>query len=213
VLLLLALPRVPASARAAAEAPRATLQTVRVLLPAMALGSAFAYMAGDYDAIWSLNMARFQATTTEIGLSFALFALPIVLLGGVAGNLSDRLGRRLTALFSVAAAGAFSVVYAVVTSVPLLIWLGLPEGALTIAGQPATMAEVSRLARPGEQGRTQGLYQSATYGAQFVGAVSAGALFSLRPAYAFLSVAAVSAACVLVGGLLWREDRPRPQAG
>src|SRR5207248_9731664 len=78
-----------------------------------------------------------------------------------------------------------------VASVPWLIGLGLIEGAFTISGIPSTMAEVSRLAEPGQFARTQAVYQTVQTAVEIAGALAGGALFTLGPAYAFLSITAV----------------------
>jgi len=75
--------------------------------------------------------------------------------------------------------------------VPWLIGLGLLEGAFTISGMPSTMAEVSRLSEAGQYARTQGVFQTAQTVVQIAGALAAGSLFTLGPAYAFLSITAV----------------------
>jgi hypothetical protein len=56
------------------------------------------------------------------------------------------------------------------------------------------MAEVSRASEAGQQARTQGVFQTASTAIEIVGALAGGALFTLSPTYAFLSIAAV---CVL----------------
>jgi len=77
--------------------------------------------------------------------------------------------------------------------VPLLIAMGLPEGASTIAGMPILVAEVSRASGPNEQGRTQGVFQTFQTAGQIAGALVAGSLFTVNHAAAFL---AVTVACL-----------------
>ena len=52
----------------------------------------------------------------------------------------------------------------------------------------------SRNAEPGQYARTQAVFQTVQTAIQIVGALAGGALFTLSPAYAFLSIAVV---CVL----------------
>ena len=85
-----------------------------------------------------------------------------------------------------------------------LIGIGVLEGALTSIGTPALTAEVSRRAPEGEQGRTQGLYETALTAANGVGAAASGALYSIGPVPAFWATAV---ACLLgvTGALVLRR--------
>ena len=59
------------------------------------------------------------------------------------------------------------------------------------------MAEVSRVSEPGQYARTQGVFQTVATAIQIVGALAGGALFTVNPTYAFLSIAAVCVASAL----------------
>jgi DHA1 family tetracycline resistance protein-like MFS transporter len=187
-LLLLFLPDVRAAA-GQPELARAPVNLVRRLLPVIGMGAGFNYVFGAYDTIWSLFMIYAGASVFQVGLSFALFAVPVALLGGVAGGLTDRFGARPTVGLTLGATGIFALFYIFVRNIPALIGLGVVEGALTTGGQPALQAEVSRLAPPGQQGRTQGVYRTAMILSQTVGALVAGSLFTVWPGWPFASMA------------------------
>jgi hypothetical protein len=70
------------------------------------------------------------------------------------------------------------------------------------------MAEVSRHAPPGRQGRTQGVFQTAQTLIQIAGALGGGALFALSPTYAFL---AITALCLLGASTALRPLANRAQ--
>jgi MFS family permease len=72
--------------------------------------------------------------------------------------------------------------------VPWLIGLGLVEGMFSISGAPSLNAEVSRTAEPGQQARTQGVFQTVQFAIQIVGALVGGALFTVSPTWAFLAI-------------------------
>jgi MFS family permease len=183
-----------ARAQAKAEAPARALHIARLLLPLILLGAGTSYMIGAFDTIWSLYLTYRGATTFAVGLSFATFALPAMLLSGYAGSLGDRVGPRRLIVGALLCTALFATIYPFVRSVPWLVGLGLVEGAFTISGAPSLMAEVSRLAEPGQYARTQGVFQSVQAALQIAGALAGGALFTLAPAYAFLSISSV---CVL----------------
>jgi MFS family permease len=186
--------------------PQRAVTIARRLLPLLLLGAGTSYMIGTFDTIWPLYLTFRGASTLAVGLSFTAFALPAMLLSAQAGALGDRLGARRLIIGALAASALFSAIYPFVTSVGWLIGLGLIEGALTISGSPSLIAEVSRAAPAGQQGRTQGLFQTVQTAIQIVGALAGGALFAISPTYAFL---AISAVCVLGAavGLM-----PRPAA-
>lgn len=205
---MLGLPRVRPHADLGPEPPRAPLRLLRRLLPVLLLGGPIGYVIGTYDTVWSLYITSRGASTVQVGLSFALYALPVVLLGGWLGRMSDRIGYRRPAALAVAAYGLLMGTYPLVASVPALILIGLLEGTLTVAGQPALNAEVSRAAPPGQQGRTQGLYGLGLSAFQVVGAVVGGSLYTLRPGFAFWAGTAVCLLGVASSLIIWsRRDR------
>src|SRR5947199_558182 len=192
VLALVTLPNV--KAQATVTAPARAMRIARRLLPLLILGAGTSYMIGAFDTIWSIYLTYRGASTFAVGLSFAAFAVPATLLSGYAGALGDRFGPRRLIVSALACTAVFSALYPFIASVPWLIGLGLIEGIFTISGVPSTMAEVSRQSDPGQHARTQGVFQTVQTGVQIVGALAGGALFTLSPVYAFVSIAVV---CVL----------------
>lgn len=192
VVALATLPNI--KAQPAVEAPTRALGIARRLLPLIVLGAGTSWMIGVFDTIWSLYLTSRGASTFAVGLSFVAFAVPATLLSGYAGSLGDRFGARRIIVSALLCTAFFAAIYPFIASVPWLIGLGLLEGAFTISGLPSTMAEVSRLSEPGQSARTQGVFQTAQTLVQIVAALAGGALFTLGPPYAFLSITAV---CVL----------------
>ena len=175
----------------AREAPVRALHIARSLVPLILLGAGASYVIGTFDTIWPLYMTYRGASTFAVGLSFVAFALPAMLLSSQAGALGDRFGARKFIVIALLFTAVFAALYPFVSSVPWLIGLGLVEGALTISGMPSTMAEVSRTAEPGQQARTQGVFQTVQTLVQILGALGGGALFTLNPTYSFLAMTAV----------------------
>ncbi len=192
VVALATLPNV--RAQATVEVPARALHIMRMLMPLILLGAGTSYMIGAFDTIWSLYLTYRGATTLAVGLSFVAFALPAMLLSGYAGSLGDRIGPTRLIVGALFCTAFFAALYPFIASVPWLIGLGLIEGMFTISGAPSIMAEVSRAAEPGQEARTQAVFQTAQTAIQIAGALAAGALFTKSPTYAFLSI---TAACVL----------------
>ncbi|HET7419829.1 MAG TPA: MFS transporter [Candidatus Dormibacteraeota bacterium] len=197
VIALATLPNVRATATD--EIPARALHIARVLLPLLLLGAGTAYMIGAFDTIWSLYLTYRGATTFAVGLSFATFALPAMLLSGYAGSLGDRFGPRRLIVGALFCTAFFAAAYPFVTSVPWLVGLGLAEGMFTISGVPSLTAEVSRASEPGQQARTQAVFQTGSTAIEIVGALAGGALFTISPTYAFLSIAVVCIAGAVTG--------------
>jgi MFS family permease len=212
-LLLLRLPRAPRSAPMgpAGEDGRAVapLRLLWLLLPVVALGAPIAWTFGTYETVWSLYLFGRGASPFVVGLSFVTYALPIVVFASVGGGLVDRLGHLRAGALALATYGILASTYPFIASVPLLIGIGLVEGALTAAGVPSLNAEVSRLAPRGAQGRTQGLYQLTWTLAQVAGSIAGGALYGLRPAYAFFCASGICLAGAGGGVLLAGLQRGR----
>ena len=188
------------------EPPVGALSIARALLPLIVLGAGTSYMIGTFDTIWSLYMTYRGATTLAVGISFATFGIPALLVSARAGALGDRLGGQTLIVGSLLVTAFFSSIYPFIASVPWLIGLGLVEGAFTISGAPSLIAEVSRQAEPGHQGRTQGVFQTIQTAIQILGALAGGYLFTFGAAYAFLTISAV---CLLGAASLLLPWRPR----
>jgi MFS family permease len=205
--------RLPSAAAAASDpvqvdlAPPGPLRLLGLVLPVLLLSAPVSWTFGAFDAIWSLYLTSRGADTLVVGLSFATYALPIVLFAGLAAGLSDRLGHLRAGRLTLLTHGVLAAVYPFMASVPLLVLIGVVEGGLTAAGMPALNAEVSRRAPAGAQGRTQGVYQLGLNVAQVGGAVVCGFLYGLGAVYAFGAVAAI---CLL--GLAANLAITRPRA-
>ena len=212
-LALVGLPNVRAvqAAESLPDSPVGALRVARALLPLILLGAGTAYMIGTFDTIWSLYMTYRGASTFAVGLSFMAFALPATLLSSRAGALGDRVGPRRLIVVGLICTALFAAVYPFVASVPWLIGLGVLEGTFTISGVPSLVAEVSRGAEPGNQARTQGVFQTVQTAVEIVGALAGGALFTISPTYSFLAIALVcvlSASTALVPRIAYARPRP-----
>jgi DHA1 family multidrug resistance protein-like MFS transporter len=185
------------------------LSIARTLMPLIVLGAGTAYMIGTFDTIWSLYMTYRGATTLAVGISFATFGIPALLVSARAGALGDRFGGQRLIVGSLLVTALFSSIYPFIASVPWLIGLGLIEGAFTISGAPSLIAEVSRQAEPGHQGRTQGVFQTIQTAIEILGALAGGYLFTFGPAYAFLAITAVCLLGTASPLLPWRPRIPR----
>jgi MFS family permease len=162
---------------------------------------------GTYDSIWSLYLTSRGASTVVVGISFATYALPVLLFAGLAGGLADRLGHLRAGRLTVLTHGLMAATYPFIGSIPYLVLTGAFEGILTAPGLPALNAEASRMAPPGAQGRTQGVFQLGLNVAQVAGSVVSGALYALGPVPAFLGMTVASLLGLAASLLLSRGRR------
>jgi DHA1 family tetracycline resistance protein-like MFS transporter len=179
-------------------APFAPGRILLRLSPFLALALPMQWTIATYDTVWSLYLTSRGATYFEVGLSFASYAIPMVVLGGFAGTFADRFGNLRSAVLSLAAFGVFIAIYPFLSAVWLLIGLGVVEGTLTLPSNPAILSAVSAVAPAGAQARTQGLFQSASYGAEVVGALVAGSLYGWMHGASFWTAAVLVLLGVLV---------------
>ena len=214
VLATVALATLPnAHVRADVVSSHGAMTIARRLLPLLLLGAGSAYMIGTYDTTWSLYMTYRGGTTFAVGLSFAIFALPVTLLSAQMGSLGDRFGAVRFVVGALLCQAFFASLYAFIGSVPWLIGLGFIEGIFTLGGMPSLQAEVSRSAPKGQQGRTQGIFQTVQTGVQVVGSLASGALFTLHPTLPFFAITLVSVAAAALAMLRRRASlagSPRP---
>ena len=135
-------------------------------------------LIGIYDVIWSLYMRQLGASDFLIGLSFTLFALPLVAATPFAGWGSDRWDRRWLAFGSVAVGSLMALVYPFLTYIPVVIGVGIIEGALWAFTEPA-MNSFLMEAVPDRRGEAQGVVGTAMSGSMAIGSLIGGTLFAM----------------------------------
>jgi DHA1 family multidrug resistance protein-like MFS transporter len=134
-------------------------------------------LVGIYDVVWSLFMRSLGASDVVIGLSFTLFALPLVVATPFAGWASDRWDRRWLTFVSVMFTSLMAPIYPFLRSVPLVFGLGIVEGAMWAFTEPAMNAFLMD-AVPERRGEAQGVVGTALSGSMAIGALVAGGLFA-----------------------------------
>jgi DHA1 family multidrug resistance protein-like MFS transporter len=163
------------------------------------LGAGIGFLYGVYDVVWPLFMKAIKATDWQIGASFSLFGLPLVMVAPLAGWASDRWDRRWLAAGSTASSALIAQVYPYLTSIPLVIGVGVVEAVTAAFAEPAMNAFLMD-AVPGERrGRALGTVGGAQTAALAVGALVGGALFSAGLWVPFVASLVVSLALIVAG--------------
>ncbi|MCL5116988.1 MAG: MFS transporter [Firmicutes bacterium] len=193
-------------AHAAARAR--VLPLLRYLWPYFSVMFAWMGITGMYDTSWSLYMQWLGATKWVIGLSFTLFALPLLFFNIFGGRLADRVSRRHATILWGTGLQAITVVFYIISHSPWFsIAVSIIEAAAMSLTGPALSASVMDHSPDSVHGAVQGLFQaSGTFGATLM-ALASGPLLVSRPNHPFYLGASVLLATTVGVGLVWRSGR------
>ena len=108
------------------------------------------FTSGAYEVVWSLYITSIGGTIELVGLTFAAFAFPVLILGPIAGRFIDQRGGYVALLVGMGVATGCGPIYPIIPEVWFVVLLGLVEGAAFALGSPALFALVARAwpARP-----------------------------------------------------------------
>lgn len=213
-------PSISRRAAAAVDADRAPVAGAgtpsrllnRGLLAALVINVGGNFAAGTYDVIWSLFMERLGAGLGFIGLTFAIFGLPILLLSPTAGRLVDRRGSYAFIVVGSILPAVVGFLYTRLSDPNLAIPLILVEATGFALLNPALYAVVAANSPPGRSSTAQGIFGAAGTVGFIVASLVAGVLASVDMLYPFYVFSAVMSASLVVGLLiggrtLWLRDR------
>jgi MFS family permease len=161
----------------------------------LSVGIGFLY--GIYNVVWSLFMKTIGASDWQVGLSFSLFALPLVLTAPLAGWASDRFDRRWLGAGSTASTALIAPVYPLLHNIPAVIGVGVVEASTAAFAEPAMNAFLMSAVAAEERGRAAGTVGTAETAAKALGALIGGGLFGLGVAVPFLISSAVALAFII----------------
>ena len=190
------------------DARRAGAAAMRgVVMLALSIGLVY----GVYNVIWSLFMKTIGATDWQVGLSFSLFALPLVLTAPLAGWASDRLDRRWLGAGSTASTAIIAPIYPFLHSIPAVIGVGVVEASTAAFAEPAINSFLMSSVAPDQRGRAAGTVGTAETAAKAIGALVGGGLFGLGVWVPFV-VSAVAGLALVLLGLPWLRAAGRDAA-
>lgn len=189
-------PQMPATLGRTSPALRAGAAAVRGLAM-VSMGIGFLY--GVYNVTWSLFMKSIGATDWQVGLSWSLFALPLVLTAPVAGWASDRFDRRWLGVGSTASSALIAPLYPLLHNVPAVIGVGAIEASSAAFAEPSINAYLMSAVASDQRGRAAGTVGTAETAAKAVGALIGGGLFGLAAWVPFVASSLVALAFILIG--------------
>ena len=175
----------------------------RGLIAALIINAGGYFAGGTYEVIWSLFLTHLGAGLDLVGLTFAMFGLPVLLLSPYAGRLVDRRGALAFIVFGSILPAIMGLAYTRITdplwSVPMI----LIEATGFAVLNPALYAVVAANSPPGRSSTAQGLFGAAGTVGFIVASLIAGVLAEasiVYPMYVFSAVLTVTLVLGLIIG-------------
>ena len=174
----------------------------RGLIAAIIINAGGYYASGTYEVIWSLFLEGLGADLTLIGLTFAMFGLPVLVFSPIAGRLVDRRGSYAFIVIGSVLPIVAGLAYTRIGDPNLAVPLILMEATGFAFLNPALYSVVAASSPPGRSSTTQGLYGSAGTLGFIVASLAAGVLARSDILYPFYVFSAVMAVCLGLGLLI-----------
>jgi DHA1 family multidrug resistance protein-like MFS transporter len=200
------------SAEPAGDRPMRLLN--RGLIAAIILNAGGYFGGGTYEVIWSLFLQGLGADLALIGLTFTMFAVPVLILSPIAGRLVDRRGPFAFIVAGMLLPPIAAITYTLISDPVLAVPLILLEGTGFALLNPGLFSVVAASSPPGRSSTTQGLFGAAGTLGFIVASITTGILAErsiIWPFYAFAIVMVVSLGlAILVGGPALRGRAAEP---
>ena len=161
----------------------------RLLIVAIVVNLGSNFATGTYEVAWSLFLSSRGAGLDLIGATFAMFAVPMILLSPWAGRFVDRRGSLPFVVIGTIAPSIAAILYTIMPDVRLAIPIILFESSGIALAYPALYAIVSAASPAGRSATAQGLFGAAGTVGFILSSVIAGwlATFDLRMPFWFSS--------------------------
>jgi DHA1 family multidrug resistance protein-like MFS transporter len=130
----------------------------RMLIAAILFTVGGNFAAGTYEVIWSLYLTGMGAGLELVGLTFALFGLPVLVLSPAFGRRVDRGGMTIYLLVGTALPVIAALLYTVIRDPLLSIPLILLEATGFAMFNPALYSIVAAGSPPGRSSTAQGVF-------------------------------------------------------
>jgi MFS family permease len=189
----------------------------RLLIAAILFNLGGNFAAGTYEVIWSLFLDSLGAGVELIGLTFAMFGLPVLVLSPIFGRQVDRGRRSSFLLIGTVLPVAAAFVYPVLTEPWAAVPLILVEATGFAMLNPALYAVVAGGSPLGRSATAQGLFGASGTAGFVIASLVTGVLAETdirAPFYVFAAVmTATSIAAFAVGGRRLRSPETVPGPG
>ena len=191
--------------RAAAIEPAGPSRLLNRGLIAVFIINAGGYFAGGtYEVIWSLFLQRLGASLDLIGLTFAMFGLPVLLLSPFAGRIVDRRGALAFIVIGSILPALTGLAYTRMVDPTFAVPLILIEATGFAMLNPALYAVVAANSPPGKSSTAQGLFGAAGTVGFIVASLLTGVLAGTNILYPMYVFSAVLTSTLVVGLIVGR---------
>lgn len=183
-----------------------------LLIAALVMNAGSYFAGGTYEVVWSLYLTSLGADLATIGLTFASFGLPILLLSPFTGRLIDRAGGYRPLVGGMLIVALCGAVYPLVEEIWWVVLLGLAEGTGFAFAAPALYSLVARAAPPGRSSSAQGVFGAAGTIGTIAASLAAGVLASFDLRAPFFATSFVALIALLIGLGIGRRRIARAMA-
>lgn len=174
----------------------------RGLIAALVINAGGNFASGTYDVIWSLFLQGLGAGLGLIGLTFAMFGLPILVLSPMAGRLVDRRGAYGFVIVGSVLPAIAGFLYTLLADPVLAVPLILIEATGFALLIPALYAVVAANSPPGRSSTAQGFFGAAGTVGFIMASLVAGLLAAEDILYPFYVFSAVMTVALILGLLI-----------
>ena len=179
------------------------------LIAAVVIHFGFSLAFGTYEVIWSLFLQDLGASVEWVGLTFALFGLPMMLVSPWAGKLVDRHGAAPFIVVGGISICVSGVVYAL-ASEPLVATIPVPiEGVGEAFLLPGLFALVAFGSPSGRSSTAQGIFGAVGTIGLIVATITAGVLWELGRSWPFVFFVVGAGTSLVLGLVILRMGRAR----
>ena len=187
----------------AADTPERSSQAMRLLnrglIAALVINLGGYYGGGTYEVIWSLFLEGLGADLPLIGLTFAMFGLPVLVLSPVAGRIIDKRGSMAFIVLGCVLPAITGILYTLLSDPVLSVPLILVEATGFAFLNPALYAVVAANSPPGRSSTTQGLFGAAGTLGFIAASLGTGVLAERSILYPFYVFSAVMMLTLVIG--------------
>jgi Major Facilitator Superfamily len=174
----------------------------RGLVGALVINAGGYFAGGTYEVIWSLFLQSLGAGLDLIGLTFAMFGLPVLLLSPFAGRLVDRRGSLAFIVIGSILPAVMGLAYTRITEPLLAVPMILIEAAGFAMLNPALYSVVAANSPVGRSSTAQGIFGAAGTVGFIVASLIAGVLAEKNIVYPMYVFSAVLLASLFLGLLI-----------
>ena len=171
----------------------------RGLIAALIINLGGYYAGGTYEVIWSLFLEGLGADLPLIGLTFAMFGLPVLILSPLAGRIVDKRGSMAFIVIGSILPAVTGILYTFLSDPVLAVPLILVEATGFALLNPALYAVVAASSPPGRSSTTQGLFGAAGTLGFIAASLAAGVLAAQNILYPFYVFSALMTFTLVLG--------------